>query len=319
MRVYGYCGFYKENFLRSSYEFVYCKILEKQNLEYKVEEKQYDLGKCKYIPDFHIYKNNQLVEIVEIKSENKTELKKAIEKVNLLTLFVSVKITILQIQDLKILCKTLNLSIHSLIKEWKENSIGNNINKGILNPMYNKIHSDSTKNKIGIKSIERWSNDEFKNKIKQTKQEAKLKRGYNPHHSDKIRIVKVCPQCNSEFIITEKSKQLYCNNSCKLIDTTLKANIKTREINKNKHLDIKNKIIIKFTKNLDILYSKKKLPIYNLAKEVLVENGYTEDYRLFKFAFLNTYFGNFETIYVNLLSEVENYLKCTPNLQDEKL
>ena len=34
----SYSGFYNGHFLRSAYEYIYCKILESQNLKYKVEE-----------------------------------------------------------------------------------------------------------------------------------------------------------------------------------------------------------------------------------------------------------------------------------------
>ena len=76
----GYCGFHNNSYLRSSYEYVYCRILEEQGISYKVEEKVYDLGYRKYIPDFTLYNSKgEIFKLVEIKSSRAAELKRAKE------------------------------------------------------------------------------------------------------------------------------------------------------------------------------------------------------------------------------------------------
>ena len=46
--VYSYCGYYKNMYLRSSYEYVFCKILEYRNINYKIEVESYYLENGKY-------------------------------------------------------------------------------------------------------------------------------------------------------------------------------------------------------------------------------------------------------------------------------
>lgn len=53
--------------LRSTYEFIYAKWLDKQSIEWDVEQKTFQLDKTTYRPDFFIFKNGSLQKIVEIK------------------------------------------------------------------------------------------------------------------------------------------------------------------------------------------------------------------------------------------------------------
>ena len=53
--------------LRSSYEYVYAKWLDKQNMDWDIEQQTFQLNKTTYRPDFFIYENNKLTKIVEIK------------------------------------------------------------------------------------------------------------------------------------------------------------------------------------------------------------------------------------------------------------
>lgn len=53
----GYSGFYKDNYLRSSYEYVFARILDFDNKQWTYEEKVFSLGDRYYKPDFFLYKN----------------------------------------------------------------------------------------------------------------------------------------------------------------------------------------------------------------------------------------------------------------------
>ena len=54
--------------LRSTYEFIFAKWLDKNNIEWKIEETQFNLSNNEtYRPDFFIYENCKLLMIVEIK------------------------------------------------------------------------------------------------------------------------------------------------------------------------------------------------------------------------------------------------------------
>lgn len=79
----GYSGFYKKLdgtyvFLRSSWEYIYAKWLDKNNINWKIEEHKYKLKNGEwYRPDFFIYENKELTQIVEIKGFYKNRRYKA--------------------------------------------------------------------------------------------------------------------------------------------------------------------------------------------------------------------------------------------------
>lgn len=63
--------------LRSSWEYIYAKWLEENNIEWKYEERVFELvGGNRYLPDFFIYKNGILDHVVEIKGFNKNSIYK---------------------------------------------------------------------------------------------------------------------------------------------------------------------------------------------------------------------------------------------------
>lgn len=53
--------------LRSTYEYIYAKWLDKNNIDWDVEVKTYQLENTTYRPDFFIYEDKNLSKIVEIK------------------------------------------------------------------------------------------------------------------------------------------------------------------------------------------------------------------------------------------------------------
>ncbi len=69
----GIQGYYQKKngdkvWLRSTYEFIFAKWLDRNNIDWKVEETQYKLSNNEtYRPDFFIYENSKLLMIVEIK------------------------------------------------------------------------------------------------------------------------------------------------------------------------------------------------------------------------------------------------------------
>ncbi len=67
--------------MRSSYEVKRAIFLDSKNIIWTYEEIKYDLLTCKYIPDFHIYdENNNLIRIEEVKCEY--TLNKSREKIS---------------------------------------------------------------------------------------------------------------------------------------------------------------------------------------------------------------------------------------------
>jgi hypothetical protein len=53
--------------LRSTYEYIYAKWLDKQGIEWDVEKETFLLGNTTYRPDFFLYEDGALTKIVEIK------------------------------------------------------------------------------------------------------------------------------------------------------------------------------------------------------------------------------------------------------------
>lgn len=313
----GYSGFYKENFIRSSYEYVYCIILEKLKLKYTVEEKIYTLDDNKYKPDFHIYKNNKLIKIVEIKSSKPSEVLKAKNKINKLKEIVDVPVELLQYKDLKKLCLGLNLNINDLINNWKENSIGRNINIRELNPMFSKQHSLKTKQLIGKKAHDRAKNPKYRKKIQDSVLSYYRNGGKAVGAPKKRKFVK-CKECSKEFEVIQSSKQQYCSQQCSLISATLIANEKTRERFKESHNKIRQSLFEHFRNKLELLDSSKRNFIYKEVKTVLNKHN-IKDIRVFKFIFTKSYNCDFETVYSAFREELNNYLKYMPNLHNGKV
>lgn len=314
----GYCGFYKDNFIRSSYEYVYCIILEKLELKYTVEEISYTLPNgLKYIPDFHIYKNNDLIKIVEIKSSKPSEILKAENKIEQLKELVSVPIELIKFNDLKRLCIELSLDINLLIKMWKENSVGMNLNTGNLNPMFNKNHSTKTKQLIGEKASKRAESAKYRDRIKKSVLEYYNNGGKAVGPPKKRKIV-LCKECGNEFEVIQSSNRQYCSKKCSLVSTTLIANEIVRKRNEDNHKIMKYDLFEHFRLNIGLLETKRRNIIYKEVKIILKKHNIT-DIRIFKFMFTGSYNCSFEIVYEAFKTELNNYLKYMPNLYDGKV
>jgi|LakMenE01Jun11ns_1017448.scaffolds.fasta_scaffold9787930_2 hypothetical protein len=60
--------------LRSTYEVILAKWLDKNKMNWAVESQQWMIGTESYRPDFFIYENNELVKIIEVKGYYKNRL-----------------------------------------------------------------------------------------------------------------------------------------------------------------------------------------------------------------------------------------------------
>lgn len=68
---------HKYVWLRSSWEFIYAKWLNKQKIEWDVEVKQFKINeKQNYLPDFFIFENGKVTKIIEVKGYWKDKLYK---------------------------------------------------------------------------------------------------------------------------------------------------------------------------------------------------------------------------------------------------
>lgn len=217
----GYTGIYKDNLLDSSYEYIYCKILEKQNIKFKTHEINYDLGYAQYTPDFFLYdKHGNLTEIVEIRG-HRLNIKQRQNDVNNLRQIVKCKVNLITEIDLRKICKDIGLSYNQLKVFWRtsENTILN-YQKKEFNAMYGKHHTEESKELISKVKKEFYKTE----KGEETKKiiSKKLTLYLATHNHDYLtaprskRVVFICPQCGKKSLITEaqKNSRTYCSYKC---------------------------------------------------------------------------------------------------------
>lgn len=212
----GYAGYYKNIYLRSSYEYAYAKLLDEEKVEWGYEQKTYDLGYRKYTPDFFIYGNGQLKYIVEIKSEVKKEQDKALKALNELKKQYGINGFMLTYKDLYNIYLQKGLNLNKTINEWiksEKTTINKNIS-GENNPHYGLSHSEETKKIIGEQTKQRWKINR-KIYLEASKKGAQKAKEVLSGRIKVKRINKICPICNKEFkvLITDK-QQKYCSQLC---------------------------------------------------------------------------------------------------------
>lgn len=120
----GINGYYYNNsmkkyvWLRSSYEYLYSKYLDENNIKWDVEYQYYNINNRNYLPDFFIFENDNVCKIVEIKSEYYSGYVRD-EFINIFNFFKNIGIEYLIISDVEL--KKLNSkSLRSISREWKK-------------------------------------------------------------------------------------------------------------------------------------------------------------------------------------------------------
>ncbi|MCF6408418.1 hypothetical protein [Pseudalkalibacillus salsuginis] len=158
----GYAGFYKGHYLRSSYEYAYAKSLEHHSIQWSYEDEVYDIGYRLYKPDFFFYdKNGEVTKIVEIKSRNEQEKKKARKALYSIKELYSIECKLISYEELLDLYKKLPFSLTSVLTEWIK-SKDTTVNKaafGKLNGHYNLKHNERTKRVIGDHTKKLWASN----------------------------------------------------------------------------------------------------------------------------------------------------------------
>lgn len=98
--------------LRSTWEYIYAKFLDKLNIEWDIEVTRFDLDTGTYRPDFFIYNNNELEKIVEIKGYWKDKLWKPEELKN------KIGVDVVVIHDISLYLEE-GQTYYSQLDEWK--------------------------------------------------------------------------------------------------------------------------------------------------------------------------------------------------------
>lgn len=223
----SYSGEYNGHYLRSSYEYIFANILEKQNIKYDVETITYELEDYRYTPDFFIYnENNELVEVVEIRG-HRLNIEERIKDTKLLQelLGENVKVSLITEVDLKKICKEIGLKYNTLKNEWRTNP-ENTINdyNGWKNPMFNKVQKESTKKLISLKAKERCnSSPDYGYNLAKTMIEYNRSVNFDFLRCEKSKRVTInCLNCGKPITITEAraKRQKYCTSKCGTIHTS---------------------------------------------------------------------------------------------------
>ena len=173
----GYCGYHTGHFnqrvfCRSLVEKIYAMILDSYQIYYEMENQTYKIDGCSYKPDFFLFdENNNLNKIIEVKDNKK-------EKDNYLHRFkwyfdrMNIQYEVIVLDKRKY-----------LQSEWKDELEGfkDNSNSYVMsgenNPIYEMERSNSTKEKIGIKTKERWNNNKERERmIRRTNEEMTYER-----------------------------------------------------------------------------------------------------------------------------------------------
>lgn len=216
--IRGYSGYYKGVYLRSSYEYAYAVYLDHNNIIWRYEEKIFDLGECKYKPDFFIYDTDfRLKYIIEVKSGQKDQVSEAVKKINLMKQIYNIDCYLITRTELLDLYNRLPFSFTSKVNEWinsENTTIHSNMN-GELNPHFGMKHNEETRTKIGMMTTLRWQDDKMRYKMMIGSKEGaqkvrKLKKGI----FKKKRETRNCLMCDKIFTVIETSKQIFCSQTC---------------------------------------------------------------------------------------------------------
>lgn len=120
----GIQGYYKNRsgelvWLRSSWEYAYAKYLDDTNVDWKFEVRNYLLADgSTYRPDFFIYENDKLVEVVEVKSFYFETAQKRVEKAKRASNEFGFRLKIVGETELREIC-----NLRKSLREWKSTRI----------------------------------------------------------------------------------------------------------------------------------------------------------------------------------------------------
>ena len=231
----GYAGFYREYYLRSSYEYAYAKYLDYHSIQWSYEDNAFDIGYKTYKPDFFFYdKDGNLKKIVEIKSRNKKAKEEAKNALGIIKERYYVDCELLSYEELLDLYKSLPFSLTSTITEWikSEETTINKAAYGELNGHYNLKHSESAKKKIGEHTKQLWASDsQTRRRMIEGLRKSGIKKGYVRVPREK----RICEECSEEFEVISTSPQKYCNRTCSGKAAMRNATIKYMKIVEEKN------------------------------------------------------------------------------------
>ena len=259
----SYSGEYNSHYLRSSYEYIFAKILEKQNIKYDVETITYELEDRSYTPDFFIYDDNdKLIEIVEIRGY-KLDIQERIKDTQELQSFLgdNVKVSLITDLDMKRICKNNNLSFYKLEKEWKDNANSSTDGfAGSRNPMYNRVHSEETRKLISKGVKKKCEDPNHVKKVVAGMLEYCRATNYDFLRGERVdRVTLICPICGKgkQVLPSEAKKRIFCSRKCAHIDQAEKQKGTKKASTTERNIELKKFILSWCDNNKDIVVKTK--------------------------------------------------------------
>jgi hypothetical protein len=169
----GYCNWHttwsgSRVFLRSKLEFIFASKLDSERVKYDTEVSVYEINGRSYKPDFFIFDDAELKSIVEIKSskreadEYEALYGNSIRK-------TGIDYSVLWEKQLSLIAKQLDL--RDDIEGWILRSIAETASldmRGPRNPRFGTVCSKETKRKIGEKAKERFLDEAYREKCKES-------------------------------------------------------------------------------------------------------------------------------------------------------
>lgn len=217
----GYAGYYNDTYLRSAIEYAYAYYLDRNNIDWKYELETFNFEGFSYKPDFYIYENGDLKEVVEVKGYR--YLEESLEKLESLKEISPVPVSILTEKDIrKLYLHSMDEKYEDVLTQWKESehtTLNGYDMRGELNPMFGKTHSDETKELISEKAKKRYRDVNSIHRKLTTDKMIAYNEANNYKHAKKPRSKRVellCEGCNKHFVVTESESKnrKYCNHEC---------------------------------------------------------------------------------------------------------
>ena len=263
---YGYSGFYKESYLRSSLEYIYARYLDYMSISWTYEPKTFTLSNGeRYKPDFLL----ETGEYTEIKGSFNYE--QCLPKVKCFESDFLVKVNLIQEPDLRILIKSTPLIFEHLKNEWKEVAKVRGMSiSGSKNPMYGVVQTDSAKAKISAKAKERFNDPVYRAKWENSPK----RKAYHVNRTgiktgDLVpRYTLQCEFCNSDFVVIQGAAKIrrFCSKRCAIQTNrgkTITTNLEVRELAHNFALNNSDKLFTTKLNKLKPLFQ----PLYDEVLE----------------------------------------------------
>ncbi|MEK4426140.1 restriction endonuclease [Solibacillus sp. FSL K6-1523] len=279
----GYAGYYRDIYLRSSYEYAYAIYLDYFEIEWRYEVMVLDIGYKLYKPDFFLINPDRTIKkIIEVKSRNLQAIKNAEKDLQVVEDKFGYEWEIVSYKELMYLYKELPFSLNSVITKWI-NSDKTTINKaafGNKNGHFNMKHSDETKIRIGKHTKKLWQTDSpSRRSMIEGLKKSGIKKGYIRVHRE----TRTCILCKSSFITLATSTKQYCSRKCSgkvAIKSATESYVSKRSA---LHEEVKKLVIAWSVNNKEILlnapYNRVKTTIAPLIHEIEMNYG-IKDFRV---------------------------------------